>query len=79
MFLTPRPSRPADLEGKGVRLLLGDDLGHRAVVAEGPVVANGHVAGSSGRLDLPPGAVRRKADHGIPGTGSDATALAGRV
>jgi len=59
--------------------LLGDYLGHRAVVRECPALAYGDIARSGGRLDLAPGAVRWETDHCIPDMGASSAGLAGGV
>ena len=37
----------------------GEDLGHRAMIGEGPALAGRHVARGGRRFDLAPAAVRR--------------------
>src|SRR5207248_9190835 len=60
-------------------LLVGDNLGHRSVLAEGPAVADRHVTRGDGLLDQSPPAVRREADQDLPGLGAGAAAFAGGV
>ena len=70
-------TRVGRLKASGCCVLpLGDDLGHRAVVTEGPAVASRHVPGGGGVLDQTPGAVDREADHRLARLGTGAAALA---
>jgi hypothetical protein len=55
-------------KASGCCCFVGSDLGHRAMLWEGPGLAYGYIAGRGGLLDLLPCAVRREADHGIPST-----------
>ena len=63
----------------GCYCLLGDDLGHRAMLWDYPGLAGGNVAGRGGLLDLLPSAMSRETDHGIPSAGAGAAGLAGGV
>ena len=75
---TPQ-SADQGVQASGCCRLLGDYLGHRAVVRECPALAYGDVARSGGRLDLAPGAVRWETDHCIPDMGASSAGLAGGV
>jgi hypothetical protein len=55
------------VKASGCCCFVGDNLSQRAVVAEGPALADRYVAGRGGSLGLAPGAVSRKADYGILG------------
>jgi hypothetical protein len=59
--------------------LLDEHLGHCPVLPESPRLPYSDFASSGGRLDVPPGAMSRKTDHGIPNMGAGATGLAGGV
>ena len=68
-----------EVQASGCCRLVGDDLGHRPMVAEYPGLAGSYVSGGSGLLDLLPGAMSGEADHGIPNAGAGSTGLAGGV
>jgi hypothetical protein len=63
----------------GCYCFVDDDVGHRPVFREYPTLSGWDVSGGHRGFDLPPSAMRRKTDHGIPNPGTGAAGLAGRV
>jgi hypothetical protein len=59
--------------------LVGDDLGHRAMIPESPAFSNWDIASDHRGFDLPPSSVSREADHSISNACTGTAALAGRV
>ena len=63
----------------GCCCLVGDHLGHRPVITEYLRLAKRYVSGGNRLLDLLPGAMSGKTNHGIPNAGAGSAGLAGGV
>ena len=66
-------------KASGCCCLVGDDLGHVAMLWECPQLARWHVAGRGGLLDLLPCAMSGETDHGIANSGAGSAGPAGGV
>src|ERR1700730_3335386 len=66
-------------KASGCCCLVGDNLGHRAMVGEYPGLARRYVSGGSGLLDLLPSTMSWEADQRIPNARAGAAGLAGGV
>src|SRR5271170_6871443 len=74
---TPKPPPAAADEGYWLGCSFGDHFAHCAVVPESPALSSWDISRSHRGFDFSPGAMSRKADHGIPNPSTGATGLAG--
>jgi hypothetical protein len=75
---TPQ-STDQGVQASGCCRLFGDDLFQGPMVSEGPALSGWDLSGGHRGLDLPPRAMGRKTNHGIPNPSAGAAGLAGRV